>query len=169
MVYLFLQNWRTTLIPALAVPVSIIGTFIALAAFGFTINNVSLLAMVLAIGIVVDDAIVVGERIHAFERKGYSKAEAAVEGTMEVCVPVIFGVLTTIAAFLPILLLGGQMGTFFNAIGGVVVLCLFASLVESQLILPGHIAHRKTKGYLFESSFIVTKWQSFQGLSLIHI
>ena len=148
---------------AAGIPIAIAGALSLFSTIDLTISSLTVMGLILVLGIIVDDAIVVGERIHAFERKGYSKAEAAVEGTMEVCVPVIFGVLTTIAAFLPILLLGGQMGTFFNAIGGVVVLCLFASLVESQLILPGHIAHRKTKGYLFESSFIVTKWQSFQG------
>ena len=121
------------------------------------------MGFILVLGIIVDDAIVVGERIHAFERKGYTPEEAAIEGTMEVSVPVIFGVLTTIAAFLPILLLGGQMGAFFNAIGGVVVFCLLASLVESQLILPGHIAHRKTTGYLGEGTFIVGVWQNLQG------
>ena len=77
--------------------------------------------------------------------------------------PVIFGVATTIAAFLPILLLDGQMGAFFNAIGAVVVFCLLASLVESQLILPGHIAHRKTSGYLGEGSWVVSHWQWLQG------
>ena len=159
---LFLR-FKVAIWVAAGIPIAIAGALSLFSSIGLTISSLTVMGFILVLGIIVDDAIVVGERIHAFERKGYSKGEAAVEGTMEVCVPVIFGVLTTIAAFLPILLLGGQMGTFFNAIGAVVVLCLAASLVESQLILPGHIAHRRTEGYLLENSFIVTKWQSIQG------
>ena len=92
------------------------------------------MGFILVLGIVVDDAIVVGERIHAFERKGLSKEDAAIEGTVEVSVPVIFGVLTTIAAFLPLLLDGTRFAAFTQLIGGTVVFCLIASLIESQLI-----------------------------------
>ena len=121
------------------------------------------MGFILVLGIVVDDAIVVGERIHAFERKGLSKEDAAIEGTVEVSVPVIFGVLTTIAAFLPLLLDGTQFAAFSQLIGGTVVFCLIASLIESQLILPGHLAHRKTEGYFLEGSRIVSAWQRFQA------
>lgn len=148
---------------AAGIPIAIAGALALFPTVGLTISSLTVMGFILVLGIIVDDAIVVGERIHAFERKGYSQEEAAIEGTMEVSVPVIFGVLTTIAAFLPILLLGGQMGAFFNAIGAVVVFCLLASVVESQLILPGHIAHRRTEGYLFEGSRFVTVWQNFQG------
>ncbi|MBM87528.1 MAG: cobalt-zinc-cadmium resistance protein [Gammaproteobacteria bacterium] len=148
---------------AAGIPIAIAGALALFPSIGLTISSLTVMGFILVLGIVVDDAIVVGERIHAYERKGYSKDEAAIEGTLEVSVPVIFGVLTTIAAFLPILLLDGQMGSFFNAIGGVVVFCLIASLIESQLILPGHIAHRKTEGYLFEKSPIVKNWQNLQG------
>jgi multidrug efflux pump subunit AcrB len=148
---------------AAGIPIAIAGALALFPTVGLTISSLTVMGFILVLGIIVDDAIVVGERIHAFERKGYTPEEAAIEGTMEVSVPVIFGVLTTIAAFLPILLLGGQMGAFFNAIGGVVVFCLLASLVESQLILPGHIAHRKTTGYLGEGTSIVGVWQNLQG------
>ena len=148
---------------AAGIPIAIAGALALFPTVGLTISSLTVMGFILVLGIIVDDAIVVGERIHAFERKGYTPEEAAIEGTMEVSVPVIFGVLTTIAAFLPILLLGGQMGAFFNAIGGVVVFCLLASLVESQLILPGHIAHRKTTGYLGEGTSIVVVWQNLQG------
>jgi len=148
---------------AAGIPIAIAGALALFPTVGLTISSLTVMGFILVLGIIVDDAIVVGERIHAYERKGYSPEEAAIEGTLEVSVPVIFGVLTTIAAFLPILLLGGQMGAFFNAIGGVVVFCLIASLLESQLILPGHIAHRKTKGYLFEGTYLVNAWQNFQG------
>lgn len=147
---------------AAGIPIAIAGALALFPAIDLTISSLTVMGFILVLGIIVDDAIVVGERIHAFERKGYSKEEAAIEGALEVSVPVIFGVLTTIAAFLPILLLGGQMGAFFNALGAVVVFCLIASLLESQLILPGHIAHRKTEGYFLEHSRIVSVWQSFQ-------
>lgn len=148
---------------AAGIPIAVAGALSLFPSQDLTISSLTVMGFILVLGIIVDDAIVVGERIHSFERKGYSKEDAAIEGAVEVSVPVIFGVLTTIAAFLPILLLDGQMGAFFNAIGGVVVLCLIASLVESQLILPGHIAHRKTEGYFGEGSVVVKTWQSLQG------
>ena len=148
---------------AAGIPIAIAGALSLFPTVGLTISSLTVMGFILVLGIIVDDAIVVGERIHSYERKGYSKEQAAIEGTLEVSVPVIFGVLTTIAAFMPILLLAGPMGGFFNAIGAVVVLCLLASIVESQLILPGHIAHRKTEGYLFENSWVVKRWQAFQG------
>ena len=148
---------------AAGIPIAIAGALALFPSVGLSISSLTVMGFILVLGIIVDDAIVVGERIHAFEVKGYSQEDAAIEGTIEVSVPVIFGVLTTIAAFLPILLLGGQMGAFFNTIGAVVVFCLVASLIESQLILPGHIAHRKTTGYLGEGSRFVLRWQAFQG------
>lgn len=148
---------------AAGIPIAIAGALSLFPSVGLTISSLTVMGFILVLGIIVDDAIVVGERIHSFERKGLSAEDAAIEGTVEVSVPVIFGVMTTIAAFLPILLLDGQMGAFFNAIGAVVVFCLVASLVESQLILPGHIAHRKTSGYFGEGSAPVKFWQNIQG------
>ncbi len=148
---------------AAGIPIAIFGALALFPSIGLTISSLTVMGFILVLGIIVDDAIVVGERIHAFERKGLDKEQAAIEGTCEVSVPVIFGVLTTIAAFLPILLLGGPMGAFFNTIGAVVVFCLIASLVESQLVLPGHIAHRKTEGYFLEGSALVVRWQRFQN------
>lgn len=162
---LFLR-FRLAIWVAAGIPIAIAGALALFPTVGLTISSLTVMGFILVLGIIVDDAIVVGERIHSYERKGYTKEEAAIEGTLEVSVPVIFGVLTTIAAFMPILLLEGQMGAFFNAIGAVVVFCLVASLVESQLILPGHIAHRKTEGYLFENSWFVKQWQKIQqGIS----
>jgi len=147
---------------AAGIPIAIAGALLIFPYMDLTISSLTVMGFILVLGIVVDDAIVVGERIHAFERKGFSKEQAAIEGTLEVSVPVIFGVLTTIAAFLPLLLQTGQFGAFSNVIGGVVVFCLIASLVESQLILPGHIAHRKTEGYFLEGTRLVTSWQTVQ-------
>lgn len=148
---------------AAGIPIAICGALIAFPPYDLTISSLTIMGFILVLGIVVDDAIVVGERIHAFERKGLSKEDAAIEGTVEVSVPVIFGVLTTIAAFLPLLLDGTQFAAFSQLIGGTVVFCLIASLIESQLILPGHIAHRKTEGYFLDGTRIVKIWQGFQG------
>lgn len=159
---LFLR-FKVAIWVAAGIPIAIAGALSLFPTVGLTISSLTVMGFILVLGIIVDDAIVVGERIHAFERKGLDSETAAIEGTMEVSVPVIFGVATTIAAFLPILLLDGQMGAFFNAIGAVVVFCLLASVVESQLILPGHIAHRKTSGYFGEGSWVVNHWQALQG------
>lgn len=159
----FFLRFKLAIWVAAGIPIAIAGALALFPTVGLTISSLTVMGFILVLGIIVDDAIVVGERIHSYERKGYSKEDAAIEGALEVSVPVIFGVLTTIAAFLPILLLGGQMGAFFNAIGAVVVFCLIASLVESQLILPGHIAHRKTEGYLGENSKLVSAWLKFQS------
>ena len=115
------------------------------------------------LGIVVDDAIVVGERIFSHEAGAKSNRQAAVTGTAEVLTPVIFGVLTTIAAFLPILLVEGNLGSFFSVIGWVVLICLVFSILECMLILPAHLAHRRTEGYFLQGFFLVTAWTAFQG------
>jgi multidrug efflux pump subunit AcrB len=158
---LFLR-FKVAIWVAAGIPIAIFGALMIFPSAGLTISSLTVMGFILVLGIVVDDAIVVGERIHAFERKGYDKESAAIEGTLEVSVPVIFGVLTTVAAFLPLLLQSGQFGAFSNVIGGVVVFCLIASLIESQLILPGHIAHRKTEGYFLEGTLLVKTWQTFQ-------
>ncbi len=129
---------------------------------GITISSLTIMAFILVLGIIVDDAIVVGERIFVFEQSGLAPSEAASKGTLDVFIPVIFGVMTTVAAFLPLLILDGPMGSFFNVIGGVVVLCLIASVIESQLILPSHLAHRRTKGYWLEGSKLVLSWLALQ-------
>lgn len=159
---LFLK-FRLAIWVAAGIPIAIAGALAIFPTIGLTISSLTVMGFILVLGIVVDDAIVVGERIYYFERQGYSKEDAAIEGTVEVSVPVIFGVLTTIAAFLPLLLQTGSFGAFSNVIGGVVVFCLIASLIESQLILPGHIAHRKTEGYMFEGTWLVNNWQALQG------
>ena len=147
---------------AAGIPIAILGALIVFPVIGLTISSLTVMGFILVLGIVVDDAIVVGERIHAAEQRGLSKEDAAIEGTIEVSVPVIFGVLTTIAAFLPLLMQSGGFAAFSQVIGGTVVFCLIASLLESQLILPGHIAHRKTEGYVGDGSRAVVAWQNFQ-------
>ncbi|CAK0751512.1 multidrug efflux pump RND permease AcrB [Gammaproteobacteria bacterium] len=147
-VYLFLQSWRATLIPIVAVPVSLIGTFAGLWVFGFSINTLTLFAMVLAIGIVVDDAIVVLENVERLmAERGLRPFEAAVEAMREVQGAVIAIVLVLCAVFVPVAFLGGIAGTLYRqfavtvaiavVISGVVALTLTPALC-ALLLKPSH-------------------------------
>ena len=159
---LFLR-FKVAMWVAAGIPIAVMGALWMFPAAGINISSLTVLAFILVLGIVVDDAIVVGERIYSHESKDRTNREAAIEGTVEVAVPVIFGVLTTVAAFLPILLIEGRMGPFFSVIGWVVIICLLFSIIESQLILPSHLAHRRTEGYLFSETRLVKGWIKFQG------
>ena len=134
-VFLFLQSWRATLIPILAVPVSLIGTFAGLLMLGYSINTLTLFGMVLAIGIVVDDAIVVLENVERIMREEKLHArEAAVMAMKEVTGPVVAIVLVLVSVFVPIAFLGGLTGELYRqfsitisiavAISGIVALTL---------------------------------------------
>ncbi|HEU4686004.1 MAG TPA: multidrug efflux RND transporter permease subunit [Nitrospira sp.] len=131
-VYLFLQSWRATLIPAVAVPVSLIGTFAAMAAFGFSINTLTLFGMVLAIGIVVDDAIVVVENVERHMREECcSSKEAAKRAMAEVTAPVIAIVLVLCAVFVPAGFLGGITGQLYKQ---------FAITIAIAVVISGFVA-----------------------------
>ncbi|RTF55473.1 efflux RND transporter permease subunit [Serratia marcescens] len=152
--YLFLQNFRATLIPTIAVPVVLMGTFAILSACGFSINTLTMFAMVLAIGLLVDDAIVVVENVHRHIEEGKTPLAAAMIGAREVAGPVIAMTLTLAAVYAPIGLMGGLTGALFRefaltlagavVVSGVVALTL--SPVMSSLLLPakqseGRVAH----------------------------
>lgn len=139
---LFLKT-RLALWVSMGIPISILGALALFPAFDLSISTLSLVGFLLSLGILVDDAIVVGERIYAHESDALSPRDAAINGTHQVAVPVFFGVLTTMAAFIPVLSVEDSMGEFLKAIGVTVILCLAFSLLESQLILPSHLAHRK--------------------------
>lgn len=159
---LFLR-FKVALWVAAGIPIAVMGAIWMFPVMGINISSLTVLAFILVLGIVVDDAIVIGERVYSHESTDLTHREAAISGTFEVSVPVIFGVLTTMAAFLPLLILEGRMGQFFSVIGWVVIVCLVFSLLESQLILPSHLAHRKTQGYYFEKTRFVQGWIKFQG------
>lgn len=108
-----------------------------------TVNMLSLFGFILVLGIVVDDAIIIGESIYTKIRADGHNLDNVIRGTRRVATPATFGVLTTIAAFAPMLFVGGTFGPFFEAMSVVVILCLLFSLVESKLILPAHLAHAK--------------------------
>ncbi|MGI9240005.1 MAG: efflux RND transporter permease subunit [Verrucomicrobiales bacterium] len=127
----------------LGIPIAFAGAFAVLPLLGVTINIISLFAFILMLGIVVDDAIVTGENIYSHLKQGKSGTAAAIEGTREVLVPVSFGVITTVVAFVPILFMPGFRGKIFAIIPAVVLPILLFSLVESKLILPAHLKHLK--------------------------
>ena len=129
----------------IGIPVSFMGAFVSLAYFGVTLNIMSLFAFLLVLGIVVDDAIVTGENVYTHLRHSESGIDAAINGTREVAVPVTFGVLTTIAAFMPLAFVEGVRGQMFIQIPVVVVPILIFSLIESKLVLPAHLKHMKLR------------------------
>jgi len=145
----------------LGIPVAFLGAFFLMPSVDVTVNMLSLFGFILVLGIVVDDAIVIGESAYTHMRaKGHS-IENIVAGVQEVALPATFGVLTTIAAFLPILLLSGVQGDFFAAVGWVVVLCLGFSLLESKLILPAHLSHMKIRTYGKSTTNPFVRFQRF--------
>ncbi len=127
----------------IGLPVCFLGAVMMMPVFGVTINILSLFAFIMVLGIVVDDAIVIGESAYSeIESKG-GGVENVVRGARRVATPATFGVLTTIAVFAPFVMTSGPEGAFFYNISVVVILCLIFSLIESKLILPAHLAHTK--------------------------
>ena len=125
----------------IGIPVSFMGALILMPAMGVTINIISLFAFILMLGIVVDDAIITGENIYSHMRRGDTGVNAVVRGAQEVAVPVTFGLLTTLVAFIPLMYLGGYRGPIFGQIPLVVIPVLLFSWIESKLILPTHMIH----------------------------
>ncbi len=133
---------------SLGIPVSMLGAFWFFEPMGLTINMMSLFAFIITLGIVVDDAIVVGENVSSWQERGYTPLEAAIRGTEEVSGPVIFSVLTNIVAFMPMLFIPGTTGQIWLAIPCVVVAVFFCSLLESLYVLPAHLSHSRHKNLL---------------------
>ena len=146
---------------SLGIPISFLGAILLMPHLGVSVNLISLFAFIVVLGIVVDDAIIVGENIHRHLEAGTPGLEAAIRGTREVLVPVIFGVLTSVAAFSPLLALGGTTGQMFRVLPLIVIPTLLFSLIESLLILPSHLSHLRPVPFtavgrawdLFQSTF----------------
>jgi multidrug efflux pump subunit AcrB len=155
-------RFRLAMWVAAGIPVALLGTIMTFGVFDVTLSSLTVMGFILVLGIVVDDAIVVGERIYAHERHAEDQRTAAVNGAHEIAIPVIFGVLTTVAAFLPIIFVPGRLGSFFSVVGTVVCLALSFSLVESMLILPCHLAHR-TRARDRQHGAIMNRWLDFQN------
>ncbi|MBU0675442.1 MAG: efflux RND transporter permease subunit [Proteobacteria bacterium] len=136
---LFLQM-RLALWVMLGIPISFLGALFLMPATDVSINMISLFAFIMALGIVVDDAIVIGENIFEHRQRGKSYAQAAIDGVREVAGPVVFSILTSVAAFVPLLTVSGTMGKFIKVIPMVVISILIISLVESLFILPAHLS-----------------------------
>lgn len=157
---LFLR-FRLALWVAAGVPVALLGTIAIFPAVGLSISTVSVMGFILVLGILVDDAIVVGERVYALEQDGTPRIEAATNGTLDVSLPVIFGVLTTMATFIPILNIPGPMGGFYKPLAYTVIAALAFSVIESQLILPSHLA-RRTEEMEPGTNRVVNRWLALQ-------
>lgn len=137
---LFLRT-RLALWVSLGVPISFLGALALFLPLDESLNVISLFAFIVVLGILVDDATVVGESVHTWQERLGNRLEGAIVGTQQVSIPVVFGVLTTVATFTPMLFVPGPMGQVFAVAGGVTLACLFCSLIESQFVLPAHLGH----------------------------
>ncbi len=135
-VFLFLHSWRSTVITGLTLPISVFATFIAMYAFGFTINFITLLALSLSIGVLIDDAIVVRENIVRHLRMGKTHRQAALEATEEIGLAVMATTFTIVAVFVPVAFMGGIIGKFFYQFGVTVVVAVMVSLFVSFTLDP---------------------------------
>jgi hydrophobe/amphiphile efflux-1 (HAE1) family protein len=178
-VLIFLQNWRATLIPLLAVPVAVVGTFAAMLALGFSLNNLSLFGLVLAIGIVVDDAIVVVENVERWMSEGLSPRDAAVKAMEEVTGPIIAVALVLTAVFVPCAFLSGITGQFFRqfalTIAVSTVISAFNSLTFSPamaaVLLKPHGAKRDPLAWLLDMTLGWFFWlfnKAFNGMTTVY-
>ncbi len=141
--------------------VSFIGGIMLLPMLGISINMISMFAFIVVLGIVVDDAIVVGENVHEYRKKGMGFTEAAIRGTKDISKPVIFSVVTTIIAFVPLLFIPGTTGKFWFPLPVVVITILTVSLFEALLLLPAHLGHSYKKSQLKISHYLERWQQSF--------
>ena len=165
-VFLFLRNWRATLIPSIAVPVSLIGTFSVMYLCGFSLNNLSLMAITIATGFVVDDAIVVLENVSRHIEKGVSPFKAALLGVKEVGFTVMSISLSLIAVFIPILMMGGIVGRLFREFAVTLSVAILISMVVSLTLTPmmcSRLLKRpqdESHGKLYRASESVFNWIS---------
>ncbi len=130
---------------SVGVPVAFLGALFLVNLVGLSIDAISLFGFILVLGILVDDAIVVGENVHSRHQEGYGQLEGAIEGAQRVTIPVTFGVLTTVATFMPLVFGVGFMGQVMGVIAMTVICCLTFSLIESQMVLPAHLGHTSVK------------------------
>ncbi|HOX37087.1 MAG TPA: efflux RND transporter permease subunit [Candidatus Brocadiia bacterium] len=148
----------------MGIPVSFLGAFLFLPHVDITINMMSLFAFIIALGIVVDDAIVVGENVYTYHQSGVPFLRAAIIGTQEVASPVVFSVLTNIVTFIPIYFIPGTMGKIFKMVPVVVCMVFAISLLECLYVLPAHLGHhrerrrRGIKKWLHERQQAFSKW-----------
>jgi multidrug efflux pump len=155
-IFFFLRDWRTTLIPVIVIPISIIGAFFALYLMGYTINVLTMLGVVLAIGLVVDDAVVVLENIYAKIEQGISPLEAALQGSKEIFFAVIATTVALIAVFLPVIFLEGLTGRLFREFGvtiaSAVVISSFVALTLTPMLCANILKKRERHTWLYRQT-----------------
>lgn len=155
-IFLFLRNWRTTLIPVLAIPISLVASFFIMYIAGFSINILTLLAIVLAIGLVVDDAIVVMENIYSKIEKGMSPMEAGIKGSNEIVFAVIATTISLVAVFVPIVFLEGTTGRLFRefsiVIAGAVCVSSFVALTFTPMISTKLLTRNATDNWFYRKT-----------------
>lgn len=155
---LFLE-YRLAFWVMMGMTISFIGGILFLPVIDISINMISMFGFLVVLGIVVDDAIVVGENIYEYRQKGYSFMEAAIAGAKDVSRPVVFSILTTIVAFMPLLFMPGTTGKYWWPLPAVVIVVLLVSLLEALYILPSHVAHKTRPN----KSFLIIRLEKFQG------
>ena len=146
------------------IPTSFLGAMLLIPAFGSTFNMISMFAFLIALGIVVDDAIVAGENIYEYRQRGFSPMEASIRGAKDVAVPIAFSILTNIAAFLPLAFIPGPLGQIWAVIPIVVGSVFLMSWVEALFILPVHLCNERTKPSNRFFAFIQGRQQAFTDL-----
>ncbi|MED5439921.1 MAG: efflux RND transporter permease subunit, partial [Pseudomonadota bacterium] len=160
---LLFLNGRLSFWVSMGIPVSFFGALFAMPMYDVSINAVSLFGFILVLGIVVDDAVVVAEAIHNRNEKGIYGTEAALEGAFEVYKPILFAVITTVIAFIPLIGLPGPEGKMMQAIPIVVIATLIFSVIESFLILPAHLSHAQKVNIKKEPSTLEKIQSKFDG------
>ncbi|GAA4899050.1 efflux RND transporter permease subunit [Ferrimonas pelagia] len=157
------MNLRVAFWVAMGLPFVFLGTFFFMGEglLGLTINDLTSFGFIIALGIVVDDAVVIGESVYATRKAEGDTLANTIRGTLRVAVPTLFGVLTTVAAFVPLALIEGRMGQIFAQFAVVVSVCLLLSMVQSKLVLPSHLAHLNTQ-VKPSRFFFVRAFQSLQ-------
>lgn len=127
----------------MGIPISFLGAMLFIPQWGVSFNMISMFAFIVALGIVVDDAIVAGENIYEYRQKGYSLVDAAIQGVRDVAMPITFSILTNVVAFAPLLFVSGWIGKIWSVIPAVVCTVFIVSLIEALFILPAHLAYSK--------------------------
>ena len=152
-IFLFLRDWRVTLVPCIVIPVSLIGSFFIMYLCGFSINVLSMLAIVLAVGLVVDDAIVMTENIYIRIERGMRPLEAGIDGAKEIFFAVISTTVTLVAVFFPIVFMQGTTGRLFRefsfVVAGCVIISSFAALTLTPMLATKLLVRREEKGWFY--------------------
>jgi HAE1 family hydrophobic/amphiphilic exporter-1 len=163
-VMLFLGDWRTTIIASLAIPASIIATFTFMKAMDYTLDNMTMLALVLAIGIVIDDAVVINENVFRhMEQYGRPAREAAALGTREIAMAVTATTMSLLVIFLPVVFMGGRIGKFFSSFGGTVAFAILMSWCVSFTLTPMLCSRFLKRRHGHEGSKSSRLWQGIDG------